>query len=120
MPSFKFFKKIIDAKSALNAVSDELRPDELANIEELTYYIVFNGAVSAGALQPETSHWSAVDKNPDGTGPYTGTWSPEGSPVSFAANSVKHVMISGITHWRRVRISTAIVDGTVDVYAMGR
>lgn len=99
----------------INTVSDELGPVEMANIEELTYYYVFSSGVSAGAMQAETAHHSAI-KEPK----FEGTWSPEGSPIAGADNVVKHVMISGITNWRRVRISTAIVTGTVDVYVMGR
>lgn len=113
-------RKIMDAKSALNAVSDELRPDELSNIQELTYYYVFSTGVSAGAVQPETAHASAVEAAPDGTVAYTGTWSPEGSPTSFGSNVVKATSLAGVTMWRRVRISTAIVDGTVTIWAVGR
>lgn len=108
---FRFYKKILDAKSALNAVSDELSASELSGIQELTYYIVFGAGTSAGAIQPETAHVKG----------YTGTWAPEGSAVSWAAATRVHkVSISGASFVSRVRISTGIVGGTVDVYALGR
>jgi hypothetical protein len=111
MGTFKFYRQIMNAKSAINALSDELNPVELANITELTYYIVSSAGVSAGAVQPETAHESG----------YSGTWSPEGSVVSFTtATTVKHVSITGISNWRRCRISSAIVGGSVSIFAMGR
>jgi len=100
----------MDAKSALNAVSDELRPTDCANIQELTYYYVFSAGVVSGAVQPETSHESG----------YTGTWSPEGSPTSSGNDVVKHTSLAGVTNVRRVRISTVLAGGTVTVWAMGR
>ena len=118
MPNFLFFKQIMTDGIDINTVSDELSHVELANIEELTYYFVFKPdptAVTAGAVQPETNVRSAI-KEPV----LDGSWSPEGSPTTFTADGTKHVMISGITMWRRVRISTAIVGGSVDVYVMGR
>jgi hypothetical protein len=105
-----FRRKIMDAQSAINTLSDELGAVDLANINELTYYFVFSAGVDAGAVQPETAHEKA----------YTGTWSPEGSPVSFGNNVVKHTMITGITQARRVRISTGLTNGTVTIWAMGR
>lgn len=103
------------AKAAINTVSEELSPVMLANIEELTYYFVFSAGTSAGAIQAETSHRSAI------VAPvFTGTWSPEGSPIVFGDNVVKHLMISGITNWRRARISTGLTGGTLDIYVMGR
>jgi len=105
-----FFRQIMDAKSALDAVSDEINPTDLSNINELTYYMVFSAGVVSGAVQPETAH---------ATG-YAGTWSPEGSPISTGNNVVKHVMITGVTQVRRCRISTVLAGGTVSIYAMGR
>jgi len=106
----KFFRQVMDAKSALDAVSDEIGPNDNANINELTYYIVFGTGVISGAVQPETSHLSG----------YTGTWSPEGSPVSSGNNVVKHVSVTGVTQIRRVRISTVLGGGTVSIFAIGR
>jgi len=108
--TFKFFTQIMTAKSALNALSDEIGPVELANIDEITYYFVFSAGTSAGAVQPETAHLTG----------YTGTWSPEGTAVTFGDNVVKHVSITGVSQVRRVRISTGLTGGTVTVFAMGR
>lgn len=108
--SFKFFTKIMNGLSALDAVSTILKPVEMANIEEITYYVVFSVGVSAGAVQAETSHDPL----------YTGVWSPEGSPVGFVSGGAKHLMISGVTNARRLRISTGLVGGTVSAWVMGR
>lgn len=103
-------KRIMNALSALNAVSDPLNLVDMANINEITYYFVFSAGVSAGALQVETAHDPA----------YTGTWSPEGTPIAFGDNAVKHSSITGVALARRVRISTGIVGGTVSIWAIGR
>ena len=105
----RFFRKIMDAKSALNAVSDELKPTDLGSVNELSLYIVFGAGTSAGAIQVESAHLEG----------YTGTWAAEGSPVAWAAaNRVHKVSIAGESYVTRARISTGIVGGTVDVYAV--
>jgi hypothetical protein len=82
----------------------------LVACDEITYYIVFGPGTSAGAVQIETAHVSA----------YAGTWAAEGSPVAWAAADRVHtVRIQGASSFSRARISTAIVGGTVDVYAIG-
>lgn len=109
----RFFKQIMDAKSALNAVSDEISPSDLEHVQELTYYIVFDAESTAGAVQPESSHLPG----------YTGTWAAEGSPIAWAAASKVHkVSIAGASFVGRCRISTGItgVDGSVSVWALGR
>lgn len=109
MSRLRFFRQIMVGKSAGNEVSDELSPVDIGSVDELTYYIVFGPGTSAGAVQIESSHLSK----------YTGTWAPEGSPVAWAAASRVHkVSITGSSYIGRARISTAIVGGTVDVYAV--
>jgi hypothetical protein len=106
----RFFKKIMDAKSANNAVSDELSPADLVSVNELTYYIVFGAGTGAGAVQPESAHVAA----------YAGTWAAEGSPVAWsAADKVHKVSITGASFVARCRISTGVTGGTVDVWALG-
>lgn len=101
----------MDAKSALNAVNEvRLSAVELANCQELTYYIVFSAGVTAGAVQCEESH--------DDT--FTGAWAPNGSPAGFASNTVKTVKVAGVSQAQQVRISTGITDGTVSVWVIGR
>ena len=107
----RFFKQIMTAGSSLNALSDELSNADLVGVSDLTYYIVFGAGTNAGALQPESAHVSG----------YTGTWAAEGSPVSWAAASRVHkVSISGASFVARVRISTGVTGGTVDVWALGQ
>ena len=110
MASFKFFRKIGSALSAGNATTDEVGPNDLSSCTEVTYYIVFGAATSAGAVQVESAHVPA----------YSGTWAAEGSPTAWvAATRVHKVSITGISNVARARVSTAIVGGTVDIYAMG-
>lgn len=117
-----FFRKIMDAKTALNAVSDELNPVELANVQEVIFYYVATGTIATGAVQPETSAFSAIERGPDNAAPYTGAWSPEGAaPVTLVTDATRHTQISGPTMWRRVRITTGLTGGgTVSIYALGR
>jgi hypothetical protein len=105
-----FRRKIMSAQSAVNSVSDEIGPVDCSNINEITYYVVGSTGVSDGSVQPETAHVTS----------YTGSWAPEGSACVPVANAVKSVAVSGVTHVRRVRISKAILGGTIDVWAIGR
>jgi hypothetical protein len=110
------FRRIMNALTALNAVSDTLTPTDLNNIKELTFYIVFSAGCSAGGVQCEEVPYVS---NPD-WGTFTGTWAPIGSAVVFGDNVVKTVKASGIDMFARVRISTLVVDGTVSVFVIGR
>lgn len=100
----------MSAKSALDAVSDEISVVHLANINELTFYLVFSAGASAGKAKAEESHDYA----------YTGTWALNGSEVIFGDNVVKTIKVTGVSKAQRVRISDAIVGGTLSVWAMGR
>lgn len=100
-------EKVIDAKTAQNAVSREIGPSELASVTELVYYIVFGHGTSAGAVTIETSPITG----------YTGTWAIEGAAVAWAAqDTVRTVRVTGMSFISRARISTTVADGTVDVY----
>lgn len=101
---------VMDGLSALDAVTDDLNAVHLANINELTFYLVFSAGVSAGKVKAEESH----DYN------YTGTWALNGSEVVFGDNVVKTIKVTGVSKAQRVRISEAIIGGTLSVYAMGR
>lgn len=106
----RFFRQIMDGLSALNAVSDELTPNDLAGVNELTFYIVFGPGTGAGAVQVESAHQKG----------YAGTWAAEGSPVAWSAASKVHkVSISGASYVSRARISTLVTGGTVSVWAIG-
>jgi hypothetical protein len=97
------------AKVNINEVSIILTNPDLVAVNEITYYIVFSAGTSAGAVQVETAHDPL----------FAGTWAAEGTPVAWAvANSVRTVRVQGASYISRARISTAIVGGTVDVWAM--
>jgi len=108
MSTFKFFEKLLDGKSAMNA-EGKLGPVEVANIQELTNYIVFGAGSSAGAVVIESAH----DKD------FTGTWHNLATVTWAAASRVHEVQITGLHNAIRHRISVAIVGGTVDSYIMG-
>lgn len=96
--------------SALDTLSDEIGPVEMANINELTFYVVGSAGVVSGAVQAEESHASG----------YTGTWAPNGAAKTVVATTVGTIKVTGVANVARVRISTVLAGGTVDIYAMGR
>lgn len=73
--------------------------------EVITIVVTGTAGISAGAVQVETS-----DVNP-----YTGTWAPQGTPVSvIMAGATKiTIQLSGPHNYLRLRISTNVVDGTI-------
>lgn len=79
-------------------------------VENLTVYVVAGAGVSAGVITIEESH------DPD----YTGTWSSIGTVTTAAASICQAVHLQGTYKALRVRISTGITGGTVDVYVSGR
>lgn len=105
---------VMDAKTALDEVTDPLREHlttvELSNINELTWYLVFSSGTSAGKAKAEEAH--SFD--------YAGDWALSGSEVTFGDDVVKTVKVTGVSAAQRVRISEAIVNGTLSVYVMGR
>lgn len=105
-----FWRQIGTGLAALNAVTTELGPVDLNNINELTFYVVGGAGIASGAVQAEEAHVEG----------YTGTWAPNGSPVTVAASSIKTIKVTGVSKHARVRVSTLVSGGTVDVYALGR
>ncbi len=105
-----FFKQIGNNLTALNAVTDEIGPAELNNIQELTYYIVGRTGVVSGAIQVEEAHVSA----------YAGLWAPNGAPTTVVADAVKTTKVSGVSFVSRARVSTVMGGAGVDVWALGR
>jgi len=105
-----FFKQVMDAKSALNELSDEIGPVEMANINELTFYVVGSVGVVSGAVQAEEAHLSG----------YTGTWAPNGAAKTVVASTVGTIKVTGVANVGRCRISTVLAGGTVSIWAMGR
>lgn len=102
--------QIMTDASLLNAVSSEIGPVEMANINEVTFYIVGGAGVASGAVQVEEAHQSG----------YAGTWAPSAAAVTVTADTVKTVKVTGVAHVARARISTVLAGGTVSVFALGR
>lgn len=103
----RFNEKVIDALSALDA-GHTFDAFVSQHTQESSIYIVFGAGTSAGAVVVETSH--------DRT--FTGVWANLATVNWAAASRVHHVAITGIFRALRVRISTAIVGGTIDAYAI--
>lgn len=105
-----FFRKIGTALSALNAVTDVIGPADMQNINELTFYVVGSSGVVSGAVTAEEAHDIS----------YTGTWAPNGAAKTVVADTVGTVKVTGVAHAARMRVSTVLAGGTVDVWALGR
>jgi hypothetical protein len=110
MSRLRLAKLIMSGGSVINTVSEVLNGADLAGAEFVGFYIVGSAGVSAGAIQIEDAHSSI----------YTGTWNPQGSPVTVVADSVKKISITDVFSGLRARISTGLVGGTVDVYIVVR
>ena len=107
MPKTLRWTKIIDAKSALNEVG--YLDTAAARADLIKLLVVFSAGTSAGAIQLEES------ADPQ----FTGTWATLGSPVAWAAANRAHsLVINEPMQFGRARISTAVVGGTVDVWAL--
>jgi hypothetical protein len=100
------FTKLLTAQAALDTAA-RVRDDLIANCREHTFYATWTGAVSAGVI--------TIEASADPT--YTGTWSSIGT-INFVAGACKHLSVTGCHRSIRVRISTAVVGGTVDVAAV--
>lgn len=96
---------LLDAETALDTVSDVLLNE--GHDREISGYVIGNGAVSAGAVQFETAHDPA----------YTGTWAPLDGAITVLADAQTFFQLTGHFRAFRVRISTAVVGGTVTVVA---
>lgn len=80
-----------------------------AQAVEWTVYIVGSAGISAGTIKLETAH--------DPT--YSGTWAQVGSDITATASAVKVANVNGSYAALRARISTAVADGTIDVWVLG-
>lgn len=103
-----FWLQLLVAKSAQD-VTGVLPSDQLAAVQQSAVYVKFGAGTSAGAVVVEGAHDEA----------FTGTWANITTVNWAAANRVHLVAITGCHRAMRVRISVAIVGGTVDAYAMG-
>lgn len=99
------FKKVMDAKSALNE-EGKILPDVGRRTDNLTAYVVFSTGTTAGTVVIEAAH--------DDT--FTGTWANLATVAWAAANRVHQVDVKGNQRAIRARISVAITGGTVDVH----
>lgn len=101
-------KKVLTAQSA-GATVGAFPRDTVPSAREHAAYVVFSAGCSAGQVKVESAH------DPD----YTGTWAEVGSVDWVAASRAHVVNFTGAHAALRLRISTAIVGGTVDGYANG-
>jgi hypothetical protein len=104
-------KPLLAAKTALNDVG--VGAVDVAGCANLSFAIVGNGAVSAGAVQLEESH----DVN------FAGTWAALGTPstpITVVGNGVVVMKYNNTAKAVRARISTAVTGGSVSVVLTGR
>lgn len=109
MASTPWVKTIIVNKAAAGEIG-ELGPNDLAKCDEITIYTIYGPGCTAGSVVTETAHKTG----------YAGLWSPIGTPAGFLDNGVKHANITPVMLALRVRISTAVENGTVTVTVVGR
>lgn len=102
-----FRQQLLSAKS-LQDVTGVVQRDMPARIRELAVYVVFGAGTSAGVVLVESAH------DPD----YTGTWATIATISWAAATRVHLAAVTGVHMALRVRISTAIVGGTVDAHTI--
>lgn len=108
MPAVKFHQSY-GTKSALDAVTPVLGPATLSQCKRLTFYAAFSDAVSAGVVTIETA--------PHET--YGGVWAAIGTLPWVAGGRVEHRAVEGQYAAIRMRVSTAIENGTVDLSVIG-
>lgn len=100
--------KLLDAAVALD-VAGIIPPDIATKAEHIRFYAVFGAGSSAGVVTIEGAH--------DPT--YTGTWASLGVLTwAGAANNVQTVAVDGGHIAVRARVSTAVVGGSTDVWAV--
>lgn len=95
---------LLSAQSALNTVAN-LDVVAGSKAEGTLIIVTFSAGTSAGVVLVE----GAASPN------FTGTWATLATITWAAANRAHETFISGAFLARRVRISTAIVGGTVNV-----
>jgi phage gp46-like protein len=97
-------------QNTASALGDGTKYDVLAASHDLTFYIIGNGAVSAGAVTLKESH--------DAT--YAGDWPAIGPAIDVPANGVKVVRVARGTYRAvKAEITSVIVGGSVTVIVMG-
>jgi len=104
-------RPLIAAKTALNDVGGGAV--DVAGCSNLSFVVVGNGAVSAGAVQLEEAH----DVN------FAGTWAALGTPstpITVVGNGVVVMKVNATAKAVRARISTAVTGGTVSVVLTAR
>ena len=104
MPRPLWFEKVLTAQSALNT-SRALPPATGGNAEGTLVVVTFGAGTASGVVIVEGA--ASAD--------FAGTWAVLATVTWAAASRAHETFIAGSYLHRRVRISTAIVGGTVDV-----
>jgi hypothetical protein len=108
MSKAMLYQQILTSQTALDAAGS-VRADLLPNTKDVGFYVQFGAGTSAGQVVIEAAH------DPS----YTGTWAELASVDWAAANKEHYVSVHGVFIALRARISTAIVGGTANVWAIG-
>lgn len=105
-----FSKKVLSAKAAADATGIGYAPaDQVANLRETVVLVEFSAGTSVGTVLVEAAR----------SNDYAGTWATIATIAWSAASSVKQANITGVHLALRLRISVAVVGGTVDGYITG-
>lgn len=100
-------KQLHTAQVAINTLGTEALGDDIGGKAESTSVVcVFGAGTSAGAVVVETAHDPA----------YAGTWANLATIAWSAASKAEKAVILGNFIALRVRISVAIVGGSVDTH----
>src|SRR3990167_5315770 len=99
--------RVMNGLSALDA-SYEIGMVDGRQMRELGIYVVFGAGVSAGQV--------VIEESP--TPGYTGTWANLATVSGAAASRAHAVHVTGVHLVVRIRIASAIVNGTMDAYVI--
>lgn len=89
--------------------STVLGPGVLSRIRELAIYVVFGVGTTAGVVEIEGAYRED----------FTGTWSNIATVSWAAADRVHLSAVTGVHQAVRLRVSTTVLGGTMDAYALG-
>lgn len=99
----KYFQKLLDGSSALNAAEPIMLGAQTA---EHTIYVEWSAGVTAGVVTIETAP----------SNDYAGTWATMQTVSWVSASRVDRFSFTGAFGAVRTRVSTAITNGTVTTY----
>lgn len=104
-------QKSLSAASTDETIGAELGQSLVSGLSEIAAYISWGSGVTAGAVSVETANEAG----------YTGTWAVLAT-VTFSGTAPKQdvVQVTGAHGAIRTRVETAVANGTVTTWFVGR